>query len=209
MEPSPRLNSLGKPARATRSASRALVFVAALFAFLLWGRAGEAESESLPLGLQVQLLAKVAGYDRNLPERSGGRVRVAVFTKRGNADSERAAAQLLAVLKQTATIGGFPHEDQIVEFVSAESLAASCRSDHLSIVYFTPGFQDDLKAVRAALQGVSVLSVGTVPSYVAAGVVLGFDTVSAKPKLLFHVTQAKAQSVAMSTEVVRLMTVFE
>lgn len=170
----------------------------------------EAEAEAVPIGLQVQLLAKVASYDRNLAERSGGHVRVAVVTRPGNAASEHVTAQILAMLKQTPAVGGFPHEDLVVTFTNAAALAASCRSEHFSIVYFTPGFQDDLAALRSAFEGVSVLTVASVPGYVpSGGVVLGFDAASAKPKLLFHVTQARLQNVAMSTEVVRLMTVFE
>lgn len=189
---------------------RWLFVAAALLASLSWGRMSDAEAESVPIGLQVQLLAKVASYDRNLAERSGGHVRVAVVTRPGNADSERATAQLLAMLRQTPSIGGFPHEDVAVKFTTADALAASCRSEHFSVVYFTPGFQDDLGALRAAFNGVNVLTVASVAAYVpSGGAVLGFDAASAKPKLLFHVTQARLQNVAMSTEVVRLMTVFE
>lgn len=188
---------------------RAVVGVAALATVLCWAREGEAESDSVPIVLQVQLLAKVALYDRNLPERSGGRVKLAVITRDGNSDSERASAQLLTTLRQTPSIGAFPHDDVVLKFTTAAALAASCRSEHFSVIYLTPGFQDDIAAVRAALQGVSVLSVTTVSAYVAGGIVLGFATASGKQKLLFHVTQAKQQNVAMSTEVVRLMTVFE
>lgn len=186
------------------------LFTAALLTSLSFGRTSDAEAESVPIGLQVQLLAKVASYDRNLAERSGGHVRLAVVTKAGNADSERTTGQILAMLRQTSSIGGFPHEDVVVTFTTADALAASCRSEHYSIVYLTPGFQSDLGALRAALSGVSVLTVASVPGYVpTGGAVLGFDAASGKPKLLFHVTQARSQNVAMSTEVVRLMTVFE
>ncbi|MEA2751158.1 MAG: hypothetical protein QOI41_5301 [Myxococcales bacterium] len=186
------------------------MFAAALVASLSWSGVSDADTESVPIGLQVQLLAKVASYDRNFSERAGARVHLAVVTKPGNAESERATAQLVAMLRQTPSIGGLPHDDVVVTFTSADALAASTRSEHFAIVYFTPGFQDDLVALRAAFQGVSVLTVATVAAYVpAAGVVLGFDTASAKPKLLFHLTQARLQNVAMSTEVVRLMTVFE
>jgi hypothetical protein len=189
---------------------RGLLVTAALLTSLSWGRMSDAEAESVPIGLQVQLLAKVASYDRNLAERSGGHVRVAVVMRPGNPDSERTTAQVLAMLRQTPSIGNFPHEDVVVKFTTAEALAATCRAEHFAIVYFTPGFQDDLGALRAAFQGVSVLTVATVAGYVpSGGAVLGFDAASAKPKLLFHVTQARLQNVAMSTEVVRLMTVFE
>jgi len=192
-----------------RRTSRSLVAAATIATLVLWVRASDAEAESVPIGLQVQLLAKVASYDRNLPARANGRVRVAVVTKPGNAESERASAQLVAKLRETTLIGGLPHDDVVVKFTTVAALAASCASEHFSVVYFAPGFQDDLAALRAAFNGVNVLTVASVASYVPAGVVLGFDTVSAKPKLLFHVTQARSQNIAMSTEVVRLMTVFE
>lgn len=191
------------------SHSRRLTLAGVFATALLWARLGAAEAESVPIGLQVQLLAKVASYDRNMAARGSGRLRIALVSREGNADSERATTQLTAKLRETSLVGGLPHDDVVVKFTTAAALAAACRSEHFAIVYFTPGFQDDLPAIRAAFNGVSVLTVATVASYVPGGIVLGFDTVSAKPKLLFHVTQARLQDVAMSTEVVRLMTVFE
>jgi YfiR/HmsC-like len=167
------------------------------------------EGELVPIGLQVQLLDKIAAYDRKLPERSGGRVRLMVVSRAGSAESERASAQLHATLAATPSLGGYPHDDSDLKFVSAEALAAACRSGRVSILYFTPGFKDDLQAIRAALDGVSVLSVSTVGTYVQGGIVLGFDLISGKPRLLFNLTQAKRQNVAMRPEVIRLMRVYE
>ncbi|MDB4996679.1 MAG: hypothetical protein JWM74_4111 [Myxococcaceae bacterium] len=199
------------PRRPLRPGRRPRVILLALSLplFTCEARVGAAEGELVPIGLQVQLLAKVAAYDRKLPERAGGRVRLMVVSRVGNLESERAVAQLHATLAATPSIGGFPHDDLDVKFGSAEALAATCRSERVSILYFTPGFKDDLPAIRAALDGVSVLSVSTVGSYVPSGIVLGFDLVSGKPKLLFNLTQAKRQNVAMSPEVIRLSRVYE
>ena len=47
------------------------------------------------------------------------------------------------------------------------------------------------------------------PDYVPGGIVLGFDVVSGRPKLLVHLTQAKRQNVALRAEALKLMRVFE
>jgi len=79
----------------------------------------------------------------------------------------------------------------------------------VAIVFVTPGFADDVDAIRGALDGVDVLSASAVADYVPKGVVLGFDLVSGKPKLLVNLTQAKKQQVDLSSDVLKLMKVYE
>ena len=47
------------------------------------------------------------------------------------------------------------------------------------------------------------------PDYVKEGIVLGFDVVSGRPKLLFNLPQARLQKVALTATVLKLMTVYE
>jgi hypothetical protein len=61
---------------------------------------------------------------------------------------------------------------------------------------------------REALSGVDVLSVSPVPEYVEQGIVLGFDVVSGKPRLLVNLGQARLQHVALRAEVLKLMKVY-
>ena len=53
------------------------------------------------------------------------------------------------------------------------------------------------------------MSVASVPDYVQGGIVLGFDVVSGRPKLLFNLTQARLQNVDLRAAVLKLMTVIE
>jgi hypothetical protein len=57
--------------------------------------------------------------------------------------------------------------------------------------------------------GVDVLSATGVPDYVPSGIVLGFDVVSGRPKLLVHLTQARLQKVELRADLLKLMKVFE
>jgi hypothetical protein len=171
-----------------------------------WGRAEEA---ILPIALQVELLVKVASYDRNFQQRAGDRARIFIFTKPGNGDSARVAAQVEAGLARASTIGGLPHDETVTPYQGAAELAELCRKERASIVFFGPGFREDIAAIRDALDGVDVLSVSAIPEYVEAGIVLGFDVSSGRPELLVNLPQAKRQKVALRADVLRLMKVFQ
>jgi hypothetical protein len=185
------------------------VVIAVVVSVLSFVRGAFAEEPPVPLRLQVELLVKVAAYDRNLPNRAGDRVKVLVVEKAGNADSNRAVAQIQTALGEIATIAGQPHQEVVLRYAGAAALVAAVRRERAAIVYLTPGLADDVEPIRAALDGVDVLSVAAIPGYVPRGMVLGFDLVSGKPKLLVQLAQAKRQNVAFTADVLKLMKVYE
>jgi hypothetical protein len=168
-----------------------------------------AESVAAPVPLQADLLAKVAEYDRNFAERAGARAQVLLVTQPTNADSVNVAQQMSAALGRFTEIGGLPHDEAVLAYPGSSALARICRDRQIAIVYFGPGFRDDVHAIRTALASVPVLSVAAVADYVREGIVLGFDVISGHPKLLFNLPQAKLQKVALKASVLKLMTVFE
>jgi hypothetical protein len=170
---------------------------------------GRAEEATLPIAIQVELLVKVASYDRNFQQRAGDRARVFIFTKPGNGDSARVAAQVEAGLGRVPQIAGLPHDEKVTPYPGAAELANLCRRERAAIVFFGPGFREDIAAIREALDGVDVLSVSAIPEYVEAGIVLGFDVASGRPELLVNLPQARRQKVALRSDVLKLMKVFQ
>jgi YfiR/HmsC-like len=176
---------------------------------LLGQRWSRAELVAVPIELQAELLAKVAAYDRNMPTRAGDRVQVLLVDKAGDAESARFATRMQLALQSIPQIGGLPHEERVIPFTTAADLAQRCRARHVAIIIVGPGLGDEVPGIGEALDGVDVLSVASVPSYVERGVVLGFDVVSGKPKLLVHLTRARRQHVDLRAEVLKLMRVLE
>jgi hypothetical protein len=193
----------------SRSKFRAALALAALALLVALARPTAAEEVAVPVGLQAELLAKVAPYDKNFAARAGDRVHVLVVTRAGDADSERTASHVTSALKQLADIGGLPHDEATLAFAGAKPLADAVRARKVAIVYLTPGLTAEVEAIRDALAGVSVLSVGALADYATRGAVLGFDLVSGKPKLVCNLGQAKKQDVAFKAEVLKLMRVIE
>jgi hypothetical protein len=198
------------PAHARRAFRFARILAALCCSLIVlagpWGRAEEAV---LPIAIQVELLVKVASYDRNFQQRAGDRAHIFIFTKPGNGDSARIAAQVEAGLARAPQIGGLPHDETVTPYRGATELANLCRTERAAIIFFGPGFRDEIAAIREALDGVDVLSASAIPEYVEAGIVLGFDVASGRPELLVNLPQAKRQKVALRADVLRLMKVFQ
>jgi hypothetical protein len=152
---------------------------------------------------------RVAAYDRNLPARAQGTVRVAILTNPEDADSRSIAAQMDAALRHFDKIAGLPYEITTIPFPGGAQVAAKCKSEHVSIVYVTSGLDAKVGELVAALNGVDVLSVAALPRYVNQAIVLGFELVSSKPVLLINLAQSKKQNVAIGAEVLHLMKVIE
>jgi hypothetical protein len=194
----------------TRRASlRAIAASSLACALLLASRAASAEEVAVPMKLQAELLGKVAGYDKNLAARAGDKVHVLIVTKPGDQGSASVATHIRRELQGLPDIGGLPHDEAVTAWAGADALARTIKTSKIAIVYFTPGFRDDVDDIARALAGANVLSASAVAEYVPKGIVLGFDLVSGKPKLLCNLTQAKKQDVAFRAEVLKLMKVFE
>jgi hypothetical protein len=169
---------------------------------------GSAQSMPVPTGAQAELVAKLAGFDRNFAARAGNKAVIILAAVPGDADSMSAALEMKAAFARLPTVGNLPHEELVVTQANPSSLADLVRAKHAAIVYLGPGFEKQIPAIRDALSSLDVLSVGAIPSYVPAGIVLGFDLVSGRPKLLIHVVQARKQKVAFPASVLSLMKVY-
>lgn len=171
------------------------------------GRSGE--EIAVPLELQAQLLGKVVRYDRNLAVRSGSLMHVLVVGTVDDPTSMPIARQMRQSLDALDNFGDLPHDVQMLQYAGAADLAEKCKSGSVSLVYFATGFHKDIDAIRSALEPLPILTVTAVPEEVARGMVLGFDLVNGRPKLVVHLTQARKQKVDLSSDVLKLMRVIE
>ena len=186
---------------------RSLAF--ALVAFFVSSPQARGEDVSVPIGLQAELLAKLASYDRNLAARAGDRVRIAIIARSSDASSARAAAQMQKALSTIADVGGLAHDETIVTYSDSRSIAELCKQRRITIAYVTPGLAEEAGPMAKAFAGLDLLSVAGSAADVSSGIVVGFDLVSGKPKLVVHLTRAKSQNVSFRAEVLKLMRVVE
>jgi uncharacterized protein DUF4154 len=171
--------------------SRAIAVAAAL---MIGPRSSKGQEAVVPLALEVSLVARVAMFERGLRSKPDERIRVLIVEQAGLARSRAAAAQLMARFEEMQEIASKPIEVERISFTTPVELAQACEARSAAIAFFTPGFDhEQIRAAAGALQSLQVLSVGAVASYVEDGVVLGFDLVSGKPKLIVNLGQARRQ----------------
>jgi hypothetical protein len=168
-----------------------------------------ADEARVPPRLQAELLAKVAAYDGKFAARAQGTALVLIVVAPGVADSERFGAQIRAELGKQPRIGGVEHMEDVVRYSSPAELSRVCRDRKPAIVYLGPGLTEQAPGIAEALVGLDVISVAALPNDVARGIVLGFEVVSGKPKLLVHLLQARRQNVAFKPELLRLARVIQ
>jgi hypothetical protein len=176
---------------------------------LVFAGTARGDEPRVPARLQAELLAKVAAYDTRFGARTRGQALVLIVQVTGHADSERFAASIRAELGMQARIGGVLHVEQIIQFASAAELASLCRERLPAIVYLSPGLSSAAPAIAAALAGLDLLSVSPVPEDITSGIVLGFEVISGKPKLLVNLPNARRQNVAFKPELLRLARVIQ
>ena len=181
-----------------------------MLAFALVAGTLHADQDVLvPVQLQMELLTKVAAYDKNLPGRARQGIRLLILSRPGSAAASRVAQQAARALEGKSIVGE-PVVVSRADFVSAPELARRVKDEGIAILYLTPGFEAaELKAIASSLAGLSVLSAGAVASFVRDGVVLSFDLVSGKPKLFVHIRRAREQKVELSSYVLKLVKVVE
>jgi len=167
------------------------------------------EDVAVPVPLHMELLLKVAGYDKQLATRAASNARVLVLVKAGNPQASQ-VAQTAKLALQGKLLNRLAVEPLELSFSDATALAQMVKEKGVAILYATPGFSPaEMQSVARGLRGVSILSAGALSRFVETGVVLGFDLVGGKPKLIVHLRRAREQSVELSSQVLKLAKVIE
>lgn len=162
----------------------------------------------VPAVLQAELLARMLRYDRAFQVDAGARVSVLVV-HRTSAQSESVGRQLAAALGTVDTVGGIAHQEVLVPFSTVDALVKTVETTGSRVVVFAPGFAADARAIVDALDGRKLMTVSSTPRGVEEGLVLGFDLVDGKPRMLFNLTSSRRQKADFRAEVIKLMTVVQ
>jgi hypothetical protein len=163
-----------------------------------------ADTVAVPATLQANLTAKLLAFDRGLPARAAGTVRVLILTDPSEGQSQKIANEYAAGLKAKPNIAGMPVEITMAQFKSAQALAADVKTKHLSAVYLSSGLGRHAEAIANAVKGLNIMTVAAEPAAVIRGASVGFDLLSGQPKILVNLGQAKHQNIELPASVLSL-----
>jgi len=189
----------------------AIVLAIGVACALAWPGAGtvRADDVSVPISLQVELLGRVAAYEQRYASQPNADAVVLIVVRRGHTESVRAAGQIDASIRRSATLGGRRVRTVQHSYSNAATLRAAVDSNGAAIAYLTPGLGDQVAGIARALEGASVMTVSAVGDDAARGIVLSFELVAARPTLVVNLPQARRQGVAFSSHFLRLARVIQ
>jgi hypothetical protein len=153
--------------------------------------------------LQAELVSKAAKYDRRLASKVSGTLKLLSVYDGDSSDSAAVALLFRNRVRDIGRVGGYPVSADASPFLSAEDLAARCNAG-VAVLYVASGLATQIPRIADALRGVPVLSVGADARYVPNGTVMGFNLVGGRPKILVHLSQAKAQDVQLRSSLLKL-----
>lgn len=168
-----------------------------------------ADEPTVPLQLQVDLTAKVLEYVREPVVQGADVLRIGILTRSGSVKSGLFAAELKTALGRVGPIAGRPHEELTLQWSGPDRLIADAKEKKLLVIYLTPGLDEDIVAISRALNGMTLVTISAVDTYVAHGAILGFTLISGHPRMLFNLAQAKRQQVSFRAAAMKLMRIVE
>lgn len=170
--------------------------------------AGAPEQPAVPIGLQVELLDRVLGHDRNFAAHARPQA-VALVTCADAPGSLSVAREYVAALTAQGTLGGAPVSVELVPFPGAAALARLAREKGADVVVFAPGLGGQAGEVASAFDDLEAITVSVTADGVREGLVLGFDLVAGKPRMHLNLTRARRQHADFRAAVLKLMTVYQ
>lgn len=168
-----------------------------------------AEDLAIPAAVAAKLSGSVAAYDRTLVRRAGSKVVIAIITNSSDPDSVRAGSLLQAAFGAVDTISGLPHEEFVLPYKGGPALVEACIQRKAAIVFVSTGLNNAIEPMVKALETLGVLTIAGSLPYVQDGIVLGFDLVSGRPKVVINLPRARKQGLEFRAELLRLARVIQ
>lgn len=168
-----------------------------------------ADELTVPVELQVDLVGRIARYERGFAGRAREPAVIVVLERPRNPESQRVAAQLQAALSHASEIGGRPVRVARHEYTGADALRTELDRSAPAIVYTAPGLGRDMATIARTLAGRSILSISSVGADVERGAVVSFELVASRPQISIHLGRARDQRLQFSAQLLRLARVVQ
>lgn len=200
--------NLLKPIRKSRFPVYAVGSIAILV--FLWSAPLCAQEMPVPVDIQLVLFFKILSFDRNLKEKVGEEILIAVCYERTFAGSLGARNELLKLLKELPVS---EIEDVPLRFVSVDISEAGV-VDTISrvgadILYVTPLHSVTIETITTASRAGKILTFTGVPDYVESGLAVGIGIKEEKPLIIINEPAAEAEGANFSSQLLKLAKVIE
>ncbi|OIP38867.1 MAG: hypothetical protein AUK47_10880 [Deltaproteobacteria bacterium CG2_30_63_29] len=182
---------------------------------VLWGTAWllpvkEAMSGDVPADRQVLILARALAYDRNLKDKAGDAVTIALVYKDGDGASKSQMQEISAAIAsgKKLRISGLPIKTVVVAF-GIEDLDSTLTNEGVDAVYICSGLANDLDSITALTRQKQIASLADDKVYAKQGVSVVVVAEGQKASLVINLKASKAEGLDLSSELLELAEVIK
>jgi len=172
----------------------------------LSARIASPQDMPVPMEIQLPLLLKILSADRQLRERAGDELVIAVFYQpRYNASVEA----METLLKEADRPIDPPIPDQPIRLVPVplegepnwDSLLSALEVD---VCYLAPLRATGLAPILSATRARKIVTCTGVPEYVESGVTVAFGAKAGKPQIIINLESARAEGADFTSQLLKL-----
>ncbi len=166
--------------------------------------AASARADDIPADKRALIMLRVLAYDRNLAERAGEVITIAVVYRIGDVASEKLAGDLVAAIGAAErSVGGRPVRATAMKF-SVETLERDLGRASATAVYVCPGLSGEVGRIAATTRKGSILSFAQEEESVKQGLSIGLLRRGDRVAIMVNLEAARAESASLAAELLRL-----
>jgi hypothetical protein len=182
-----------------RSALATMVALAALT-----GRVA-AQDLAVPITVQVTLVARILGFDRNLARQKSELVVGILFQGRYRPGAEVAEAARAAIGGLSpAEAGGTVLRPVLIDLDDTPDLAAALARERITVVYVSPLRALDPAKIAIVTRGGQIRSFTGVPRYVESSLAVAIELKGDRPEIVINLNAARAEGADFGAQLLKL-----
>ena len=183
----------GAPRRRARRAAWALLIL--LF--------GAASSPPVPADAQATLVLRILAFDRKLPERAQGTVKIAIVYR----DGDNSGDEIVAALDRLAlknSVSGMPVKAVRMPFTGPHRLEGDLTRAGVAAAYLCPGLEESIPAISKLAQSKRILTFTATRSYVDGGASVALVRKETKVGIVVHLANSRAEGAELDSGLLRI-----
>jgi hypothetical protein len=172
----------------------------------LWASAPWAQEMAVPLSVQVPLLLKILTFDRNLKERVGEEVVIAVVYQGKFKTSLNVKDEFVKLIQESSmpSIGGIPVRCIALDLSTEKELDQAIVQDSIDVLYVAPLRAVGIETIAGVSRKRKITTLTGVPEYVESGLAVGLGIKGDKAEIIINLPVAKSEGADFSSQLLKL-----
>ena len=164
-----------------------------------------AQSMSVPVDIQLELMSKILYLDKSLNLESGDTIKIGIIYNSKLRNSVRVKNDILyGKKKETQDLRDFESIFIPLDVSTIININKEIKKHEFNAIYLTPIRDYDIEKITEICRSEKIISITSVPQFLDYGVSVGFDLVNNKLKININLASAKEEGANFSSRLLKI-----